>query len=320
MSEYSSDILRATESAAIESSKWLGLGDESGLAQAAASNLHLALKSLEIEGNIRIGDPGSPICDGMKIGDPNRASIAVRSVEGITATSLGGTNSLSLIAVSHGGIFPAVPAVYMNKLVVPPWAAGAVDLDLPVPELLDALAAAKGVHTDGLRVVILDRPRNQPVIDQVRSKGGRVTLIADGDVAVSIAILAGTGNADCLLGSGGAREAVFTAAAARAVGDTFRGSFLIRTRDEENLLLQADLGGIDIRKPLTAQNLAPGHVTLGATAITDCPPYDGVRIESDRVTTTSLLFRGDTGTIRTIHSTHKLPGEKAPIFIPDQTL
>ena len=240
-------------------------------------------------------------------------SLAVKTVEGVTATSLGGANSLALIAVAEGGLFTTLPtSMYMDKVVVPLWADGAVDLSTEPGAILAALAVQKGVQTRELRVAVLDRPRNQRVIDAIRAAGARVTLIADGDVAVSLAILSGRSPIDCMLGSGGAREAVYTAAAARAVGDVFYGRFLLRNRDEENVLARSAIGAERLRHGFRAADLAPGTVTLAATAITDASPLQGVSVSARRVHTESFLFQSGAGSVSLIQSTHRTEPRPSP--------
>ena len=304
--KHGTNLIRATAAAAIEASRWMGLGDEVSLMENATGQMKFALDKLKLSGTIRVGDRSGPLTDGVKLGN-GLGDLAIKSVEGVTATSLGGSNSLSLIAATVDAEFLPIPfGMYMQKVVVPPWASGTVDLHASTTNILEQLAKQKQVAIHELRIVILDRPRNEKILDEIRSVGARVTLIADGDVAVSLAILAGKSSVDVLLGSGGAREALFTATAARAVPNSFYGRFLIRTREEEHALLASGLESEDLKNGYLAEQLAPGSAILSATAITDCPPLNGIHLSSSRVSTESYLFRGDTGTIRKVISSHRL--------------
>lgn len=304
-------VLAATEAVAIEASRWVGFGNEIALTEAATRAMVQALETHGIDGRLDLGEARGELADQTRIGTNSARSLAIKTVEGITATSLGGANSLALIAVSEDGTFSSIPpSMYMDKVVVPAWADGVVDLSAEPAAILTALAAQKGVQCRELRVAVLDRPRNQRVIDAIRSAGARVTLIADGDVAVSLAILSGRSPIDCMLGSGGAREAVYTATAARAVGNVFFARFLVRNREEEASLarsIQVDR----IRQGFWAADLAPGAVTLAATAITDCAPLQGVSVSARRVHTESFLFQSDAGSVSLIKSTRRIDARPA---------
>jgi fructose-1,6-bisphosphatase/sedoheptulose 1,7-bisphosphatase-like protein len=298
------NLLRATEAVALVASRHSGLGDEFELDRASTQAMTEIIESLHIEGKIGIGDLDGDLSDGSIIGSQEQ-SLVLRPIEGLAATALGGTNTLSLLGASDKQ-FPTIPKLYMEKVVVPPWASDAVDFSKTLSEILAQLAELKGVKISQLRVILLDRPRNQKILDEIREIGARITLIPDGDVAVSLAILAGQSQFDALVGSGGAREAVFTAIAAKAVGNVFAGRFLIRTREEENTLLTANLPSHWKNKVVTAEELAPGAAVLSATAITECWPLDGVSIGKNSASTHSFLFRSDLGLVRTIHTSHKL--------------
>lgn len=302
------ELTRASEAIAIEASRFIGLGDEKGLRSATSIRTQSVLSYLELGGTVSIGEPEGPLADGTVLSgrETERHSLALRPVEGVSATALGGRNALSLVALCTEGSFPAIPPIYMHKVVVQPWAAGQLDLSQPVATLLPELAKIKGVKANELRAIVLDRPRNQRIIEEIRATGVRVSLIMDGDVALSLGIITGQEGADILLGSGGAREAVFTAAAARASGDQFLGKFLLRTENDEQALLGAGFSPDQFHRVLAAADLAPGNVSISATAITDTEVLSGVRFEAERAHTQSLLLRSATGTIRTILSSHLL--------------
>lgn len=296
------ELTRATEAVAIASSQFMGMGDEAGLLQAGRSRFASFLDRNHIDGTIAMGEMEGDLKDGtIRNAGKGGMSLALKPVEGVSATALGGRNAMSLFAVSNQGIFPTIPEAYMQKVVVPPWAKS-TDLHTPVDELLRQLATIKQVQPRELRAVVLDRPRNQAIIEDIRAFGARVTLIMDGDVAASLGILTGESAADCLLGSGGAREAVFTAAAARACGNQFFGRFLVRHTQDERLFLRHGFAADKIRDGFDAEDLAPGTVSFSATAITDNATLRGVWYDANRIHTESLLFRSESGTLRRIHS------------------
>jgi len=300
------ELTRVTEAVAVAASQFIGMGDERELQQAARSRFAALLDQTGIGGTIAIGELEGGLLDGEICPGDTDQSLALKAVEGVSATALGGRNAMTLFAVSDNGTFPTIPVGYMQKVVIPPWAKG-VELTSPPAAFLHQLAAVKQVQPRELRVVVMDRPRNQRLIEEIRAFGARISLIMDGDVAASLGILTGASAADCLLGSGGAREAVFTAAAARACGNQFHGRFLVRNHDDEQLFLRYGFAADKLRDGFTAEDLAPGDISFSATAITDSSTLRGIWYDAERIHTASLLFRSESGTIRQILSSRLRP-------------
>lgn len=245
--------------------------------------------------------------NGEAIGDgtPMLTDIAVDPVEGTTLTALGQGGAIAVIAVSERGtMFDPGPCVYMEKIAVGPEAAGHIDLNAPVAENIAAVAKAKGESVRDVTAVILDRPRHEELIAQVRATGARIRLIRDGDVAGGISTAWPDSGADILLGIGGTPEGVITAAALKCMGGEQQGRLWPRNDEERQAALDA---GYDLDRVLTTDDLVAGdNCFFAATGITDGDLLKGVHYDSGGATTQSLVMRSKSGTVRLVNARHRL--------------
>lgn len=311
------EAVRVTEFAALAASRLMGRGDEKAADQAAVDAMRRALNSLEIDGKVVIGegerDEAPMLYIGEKVGTGNgpKIDIALDPLEGTTITAKGGANALAVIAMADDGGFLHAPDVYMDKLAVGPGLPkGIVDIDNSPTENLNALASEKGVKVADLVVCILDRPRHQELIEEVRGAGARIMLISDGDVSGVIATTTEESGVDMYLGSGGAPEGVLAAAALRCIGGQFQGRLLFRNDDERGRAQR--LGVEDLNRKYDLEELASGDVMFAATGVTGGTMLAGVRRTGKGVSTQSLVMRSSTGTVRKLETFHNF--ERKPMF------
>ena len=318
MSDYQSedrnlalDSVRVTEAAAIASARLMGRGDEKAADQAAVDAMRSALNVLDIDGTVVIGegerDEAPMLYIGEKVGTGRgpKVDIALDPLEGTTITAKGGANAISCLAMAGPGGFLNAPDVYMEKIAVGGGLpSGTVSLLDPPAVNLERLARAKGVEIEDLVVLILDRPRHEKLIAEVRAAGARIRLISDGDVAGVIATARPNSGIDIYMGSGGAPEGVLAAAALRCIGGQMQGRLLFRN-DEERARARK-LGITDLDRIYTLDDLAKGDVMFTATGVTEGTMLAGVRRVGTRLTTESIVMRSKTGTVRLIEAEHNI--------------
>ena len=305
------ELVRVTEAAALAASRWMGRGDKEGADQAAVDAMRVVLETVAMDGVVVIGegekDEAPMLYNGEQIGDgtPPAVDIAVDPIDGTTLTSLGRGNALSVIAVSERDtMFDPGPCVYMEKIAVGPECVGVVDLDRPVLENLQAVARAKGESVRDVTVVILDRPRHDQIIKEVRAAGARIRLIPDGDVAGAISTAWAGSGADILLGIGGTPEGVISAAALKCMGGELQGRLWPRNDEERSTALAA---GYDLDRKLMTDDLVRGNnCFFAATGITDGELLRGVHYDHGRPITQSLVMRSRSGTVRKVDARHQL--------------
>jgi fructose-1,6-bisphosphatase II len=217
--------------------------------------------------------------------------------------AFGRSNSLAMVALApRGTMFDPGPFLYMNKLAVGPEAKGVINIERSITENLKAIAKAKGKHIEDLTTIILDRPRHDDMVAEIRKSGARIRQIPDGDVAAALMAAMPDSGVDVLLGIGGTPEGVITACAMHAMGGEIQGKLYARDEDE---LRRGREAGYDFNKVLTMNDLVSSEdVFFAITGITDGELLQGVRYFGDHITTESLVVRGLTGTIRRIHATH----------------
>ena len=304
------EAVRLTEAAAIASARVMGRGDEKVADQAAVDAMRKAFNELNIRGTIVIGegerDEAPMLFIGEKVGrgdagDPE-VDIALDPLEGTTITATGGPNALSVIAMADKGCLLNAPDTYMEKIAVGPSARGAIDINKTPSQNLRAIADRKGVYVDDLTVVILDRPRHEKLIAEVRATGARIKLIGDGDVAAAIATCFPATGVDVLMGIGGAPEGVIAAAAIRCVGGDMQGR--LAPRNESEIERAKKMGIPDVKKIFTAEEMAKGHVIFAATGVTFGDFLKGVRFFKGGAETHSVVMRSKSRTIRYIEATH----------------
>ncbi|WP_176592622.1 class II fructose-bisphosphatase [Sphingobium sp. EM0848] len=308
------EMVRVTEAAAIAASKLIGRGDEKAADAAAVEAMRLAFNDLYMDGTVVIGegerDEAPMLYIGEKVGNAigtgPRIDIALDPLEGTTITAKAGPNALAVLAISEEGGLLNAPDVYMEKLAVGPgYPDGIIDMNKPVKDNVEAVAKAKGVDPHEIIVCVLDRPRHEKLIAELRAIGCGIMLIPDGDVAGVIATTNPETNIDIYMGSGGAPEGVLACAALRCVGGQFKGKLLFRNDDERS---RARKWGItDLDKIYDLKELAKGDCIFAATGVTDGSLLAGVkRLPGGKLTTDSVVMRASTGTVRWVKGEHRV--------------
>ncbi len=313
------ELVRVTEAAALMAGRWMGRGDKEAVDQAAVDAMRMVLDTIQMNGVVVIGegqkDEAPMLYVGEEVGcaDEPRVDIAVDPVDGTRLLAFGMPNSITVLAVAERGTMYASPDImYMDKIAVGPDAAGQIDIDDSVATNLDRVARAKGKEIRDLTVVILDRPRHETLIRQVREAGARIKMITDGDVAGAVmACMPGTG-IDVMMGIGGAPEAVVAACALKCIGGDLQCKLWPRNDDERRIVKERS---IDIDQVLRLDDLVSSdNVFFAATGITDGELLRGVHYAGDRATSQSIVMRSKSGTVRTVDATHQLSklGQFAP--------
>jgi fructose-1,6-bisphosphatase II len=307
------DLVRVTEAAALQASRYMGNGDKEQVDGAAVEAMRDMLRTVNIRGTVVIGegekDHAPMLYIGESIGNGDSSyevDIAVDPVEGTRLVANGLPNALSILILAAKGAVRPIPAFYMEKIVVGAEARDRIDLDAPVRENLKVVAASLGKRVTDMTVSILDRPRHQPLIEEIRRVGARIRLITDGDVAAGIAAcMEGTG-VDMLMGIGGATEGVLTAAAVKCLGGEIQARIWPRDPEERQSILK-HMEERDLATIYTADDLAKGDsLIFAATGVTDGDLLKGVRYYGGHATTSSLVMRMSTGTIRKIETVHNI--------------
>ncbi|AIJ13618.1 class II fructose-bisphosphatase [Streptomyces violaceoruber] len=305
------ELVRVTEAAAMAAGRWVGRGDKNGADGAAVRAMRTLVHTVSMNGVVVIGegekDEAPMLFNGERVGDGTGAEvdIAVDPIDGTTLTANGMTNAIAVLAAAErGSMFDPSAVFYMDKLVTGPEAADFVDINAPVAVNIRRIAKAKRRTPEDVTVVILDRPRHQGLIKEVRETGARIKLISDGDVAGSIlALREGTG-IDLLLGIGGTPEGIISACAVKCLGGTIQGKLWPKDAEERQRAVDA---GHDLDRVLTTDDLVSGdNVFFVATGITDGELLRGVRYRSETATTDSIVMRSKSGTVRRIDSEHRL--------------
>ena len=305
------ELARVTEAAALMAARHMGRGDKIAADQAAVDAMRSVLASVDMDGIVVIGegakDEAPMLFIGEQVGTGREPAvdIAVDPIDGTRLLALGMPNAIAVVAVADRGTMLSSPDIsYMDKIVVGAEAAGSVDINATVADNLAGIAAAKGRAVTDLTVVVLDRPRHERLIDEIRAAGARIRLIPDGDVAGAVmAATPGTG-IDALMGIGGAPEAVVAACAIKCIGGEMQCRRSPRNEAESTIAAEQ---GIDLVQVLTVDDLvASDNVFFAATGITDGELVRGVRYFGDGAITQSLVMRSRTGTIRRIEATHRL--------------
>jgi fructose-1,6-bisphosphatase II / sedoheptulose-1,7-bisphosphatase len=309
------EIARVTERAAVAAAKLCGRGNEKAADQAAVDAMRREMNNLSIAGTIVIGegerDEAPMLFIGEKVGSGHgpRVDIAVDPLEGTTLCAKNMPGAIATMAMAEGGTLLNAPDVYMEKIAVGPgYQKGVVDLDAPAEENIRALATAKGVKTQDITALILDRPRHADLIAAVRRAGAAVRLITDGDVAgvIHTADPESTG-IDIYLGIGGAPEGVLAAAALACIGGQFQGRLVLDT--EEKCSRAAKMGVKDPRKKYQMEDMVTGDCLFAATGVTTGSMLKGVRFRERLIETETVVMRSVTGTVRWIRAEHRQFGK-----------
>ncbi|MET9642461.1 class II fructose-bisphosphatase [Streptomyces syringium] len=305
------ELVRVTEAGAMASGRWVGRGDKNGADGAAVKAMRALIGTVSMNGVVVIGegekDNAPMLYNGERVGDGTGAEcdVAVDPVDGTTLTAKGMANAVSVMAVAdRGSMFDPSAVFYMDKLVTGPEAADYVDINAPVAVNIRRVAKAKHSSPEDVTVVVLDRPRHDGIVKEIREAGARIKFISDGDVAGAImAVREGTG-IDLLLGVGGTPEGIIAACAIKCLGGTIQAKLWPKDDEERQRALDA---GHDLDQVLHTNDLVSGdNVFFVATGITDGELLRGVRYRAETATTQSLVMRSKSGTIRQIDSTHRL--------------
>jgi fructose-1,6-bisphosphatase II len=311
------ELVRVTEAAAMGAGRWIGRGDKNAADQAAVDAMRSMLDTVTMDGVVVIGegekDEAPMLFNGEHVGEGrgSEVDVAVDPLEGTRLTALGQPNAIAVIAVAErGSMFYPGAAVYMEKIAAGANAVDAIDITATPTENVNAVARAKGVKPTDIRVVVLERPRHEALIEELREAGARVNLIRDGDVAPAIAAARPQTGVDLLYGIGGTPEGVISAAALKCVGGGIQGKLWPRTEEERDALVAA---GYDLDRVLTTDDLVAGDdVFVAATGVTTGALLRGVRYVRDGAVTDSIVMRSRSGTVRRIEARHNL--EKLTLF------
>jgi fructose-1,6-bisphosphatase class II len=324
--DLSLEFLRVVERAAIACAHTMGQGDRPESDRVAVESMRADMDVLPIDGTVVIGegerDEAPMLYIGERVGLSHsrlgnarafpKVDIAVDPLEGTNLCALGMPGAISVLAASGPGGLLHAPDLYMEKLIVGPRSKGAVDLDAPVAENLQAIARCLGRHVADLVIVVTDRPRHERLVADIRETGARIRLITDGDVAAGIAAAVEGSGVHAVMGVGGAPEGVLTAAAMRCLNGEILGRLVIRTPEDERRCRA--MGIEDVRKVYRAADLASGEgIIFAATGVTDGPLMKGVRFFGDGIRTSSLVMQNRPHLIRFIDSIYVQDGQDVRI-------
>ena len=324
--ELSLEFVRVVEEAAIEAARTMGRGDARLADQAAVETMRRALDSVPVAATVVIGegerDKAPMLFIGEKVGLKKEYSetvseidIAVDPLEGTNLCATGASGALTVLAASERGGLLHAPDCYMEKLIVGPSVKGAVDLDAPVKDNLRSIARRLERGVEDLVIVVLDRPRHQKLIADIREAGARIRLISDGDLSAGIAAaVVGTG-VHAVMGTGGAPEGVLTAAALRCLNGEILARLVVKDGAQTERL--KSMGIKDVKKIYATTELAPGkEIIFAATGVTEGSLLKGVRFFGDGIRSQSLVMTFSTRRVRFIDSVHvsKRPDVKVRLF------
>ena len=304
------ELVRTTEYAALACARWIGRGEKESADGAAVDAMRLMLDTVSMDGRVVIGegekDEAPMLYNGEQIGDgsPPAVDIAVDPLEGTELCAKGLPNAIATIALSERGtMFDPGPCVYMLKMATSRDMADLLDLDRPLPETLELMAKRKGVGVGDLVVIMLDRPRHDDAMAEIRSAGARIRLIPHGDVSAALVAVTEGSPVDLLWGIGGTPEGVLAAAAIKCTGGAIVGRLWPRDDDERSAALEA---GYDLDEVLDTNRLVSGDdVHFAATGVTPGEMLEGVQyIGPEGATTESISMRSRSGTVRTITARH----------------
>jgi fructose-1,6-bisphosphatase II len=303
------ELVRVTEAAALSAGRLMGRGEKEVADKAAVDAMRLVLNSIDMDALIVIGegekDEAPMLFNGEKVGTgkPPLVDLAVDPIDGTRPLANGFLNSIATVAIApRGTMFDPGPFVYMNKIAVGPKAKGLINIEAPLRENLEKIALSENKSLNDLTVIMLQRPRHDELIREVREIGARIRLIPDGDVAGALMTCLPESGIDVLLGIGGTPEGILAACAIRAMGGELQGKLFIRNKEEEKLGIKM---GYSLDKVITMDDMVSSNdVFFAATGITDGELLGGVRYTGHGAETESLVIRGRTGTVRWINAKH----------------
>src|SRR6266481_1851969 len=302
------EVVRATEAAALAAARFIGKGDERMADSVAAEAMRNTLNSIACDGKIVVGEGEQGAVEmlytneivGTGVGP--EVDLALDALEGALICSIGGANALSCVALAERGKVLTCPDTYMDKIACGPLGRGVIDIDRSPTDNLKALAEAKKVYVEDLRVAILDRPRHEKLINEVRRAGAGIKMISAGDLSAAIATTRPESEIDMLIGIGGAHQGVLAGAAIRSAGGEMQCRFVPRNPEEAEACLA--MGIIDLKHRYTLEELAGDNVMFAATGVTTGDYLRGVRFFSGGAMTNSVVMRSKTRTARFIEAIH----------------
>ncbi len=305
------ELVRVTEAGAMAAGRWVGRGDKEGGDGAAVDAMRELVNTVSMRGVVVIGegekDNAPMLYNGEEVGngDGPECDFAVDPIDGTTLMSKGLPNAISVLAVAErGAMFDPSAVFYMNKIAVGPEAIHAIDITAPIGENVRQVAKAKGLSVSDMTVCILDRPRHEKLMTEVRAAGARIRLITDGDVAGAISACRPNSGTDLLAGIGGTPEGIITAAAIRCMGGAIQGQLAPKDDEERQKAIDA---GYDLDEILSTEDLVSGeNVFFCATGVTDGDLLKGVQYYGGGCTTQSIVMRSKSGTVRMIEAYHRL--------------
>ncbi|HEX6498395.1 MAG TPA: class II fructose-bisphosphatase [Micromonosporaceae bacterium] len=311
------DLVRVTEAAAMAAGRWVGRGDKEGGDGAAVNAMRKLINSIPMRGVVVIGegekDNAPMLFNGEQVGDTTgpEVDVAVDPIDGTTLMSKGMPNALSVLAVAErGAMFDPSAVFYMEKLAVGPDCADVIDIEAGAAENLRRIAKVKRTSVSDVTVCVLDRPRHNQLVEQIRATGARIRFISDGDVAGAISAAREGSETDVLMGIGGTPEGIIAACALKCMGGAMQAKLWPRDDDERQKALAA---GHDLDRVLTTDDLVTGdNMFFCATGVTSGDLVKGVRYRSGGAYTQSIVMRSKSGTIRVIDSYHRL--EKLSLY------
>jgi len=303
------ELVRTTEYAALACARWIGRGDKESADQAAVDAMRMMLDTVSMDGIVVIGegekDEAPMLYNGERIGDgsPPEVDIAVDPLEGTDLCAKGMPNAIATIALSdRGTMFDPGPCVYMLKMATSRDMAHLLDLDRPLSEVLELMAKEKGIDVTDLVVIMLDRPRHEDAMREIREIGARIRLIPHGDVSAALVAVTEGSPVDLLWGIGGTPEGVLAAAAIQCTGGQILGRLWPRDDEERRSALEA---GYDLEETLDKDRLCSSeNVFFAATGVTDGEMLEGVHFHRGNAFTESLSMRSRSGTVRTVTARH----------------
>jgi fructose-1,6-bisphosphatase II len=305
------ELVRVTETAAIAAAPWVGRGEKNLADQAAVQAMRQMINTVDMSGVVVIGegekDDAPMLHNGEEVGNGlgPACDVAVDPIDGTSLTANGMNGAISVIALApRGSMYDPSAVFYMNKIVTGPEAAGVIDINASTKANIQAVAKAKGMSVSDITVVVLNRPRHDVLLKEIREAGARIRLIQDGDVAAAIETARPETGIDLLMGIGGTPEGVITAAAMICLGGSIQGLLHPKDADEKERAIDA---GHDLKKVLSTRDLINSEdVFLSATGITDGELLRGIRYTSYGSISESLVMRGKSQTVRLIQTEHHL--------------
>jgi fructose-1,6-bisphosphatase II len=305
------ELVRVTEAGAMAAGRWVGRGDKNGGDGAAVDAMRQLIGTVSMRGVVVIGegekDEAPMLFNGEEVGNGEGpwCDVAVDPIDGTTLMAKGMPNSVAVLAVAErGAMFDPSAVFYMEKLAVGPEAADVIDITMPVAENIRRVAAAKHTDVTDVTVCVLDRPRHESLVKEIRRTGARIHFISDGDVAGAISAARPNTGVDLLYGIGGTPEGIITAAAMKCMGGAMQGR--LWPKDDAERVRAIDAGH-DLDRVLSTDDLVRGdNVFFCATGITDGDLLRGVHYRAGGCTTQSIVMRSKSGTVRMIDGYHRL--------------